>query len=104
MTKDRENKASTPSLWLPDDFDSYAWEVESKGCFFEAVLFVNNQRYQISFYDPIRLIQEIKDDIDCTGVFLERNLVVVRSVTRANMQEAVDILMNSDQHSNLFPR
>ena len=104
MTKDRDNKTSRQSLWLPDDFDSYAWEVESKGCFFEAILFVNNQTYQISFYDPIRLIQEIKDDIDCTGVFFERNLVVVRSVTRTNMQEAVDMLINSSRHSYLVPR
>lgn len=44
-------------LKLPVDFDDYAWEVESKGWFGEAVVVAQGKRYKLNFYDPVRLTQ-----------------------------------------------
>jgi hypothetical protein len=82
------------SLDLPDDFGDHEWEVESKG-WFDARLITSDRQYLLHFYDPVRLGQTMKDELDRVRLFFEPNLLVVQSVTRANMEHAVDILIES---------
>lgn len=64
-------------LTLPNDFDDYAWEVESKGWFSGAVVRFQGKQYRLNFYDPTRLAQEIADELSDRDVFVEDNLLVI---------------------------
>ena len=88
---------------LPSDFADYEWEVISKGCFSEAWMTVSGKHYRLNFYDAVRLGQEIESGLENGEVFFEPNLVVVRSVTRANMERAAEQLVQSGQIASLMP-
>lgn len=88
-------------LHFPEDFDTYEWEVEAKGWFSEARLNAFGKEYQLNFYDPVRLAQEIASEHERGAVFYEPNLVVVKEVTRAAMEEAVDRLVSSGRVRSL---
>jgi hypothetical protein len=85
------------SFDLPSDFAEYEWEVETKGWFSDARMIVSGKRYRLSFYDPARLGQEIESELQRDGAFFEPNLVIVRSVTRANMERAAVLLAQSSR-------
>jgi hypothetical protein len=89
------------SLVFPEGFDDYAWEVESKGWFGEARLTFMGRSYRMNFYEPVRLAQEIEAELERGSPFFEPNLVVVPSVTRQNMETAVEFLVQSGQLSSL---
>ncbi|MEH2531400.1 hypothetical protein V1277_002221 [Bradyrhizobium sp. AZCC 1588] len=89
------------SFDLPVDFADYEWEVETKGWFSEARIIISGKRYRLSFYDPARLGQEIEDELQRDGAFFEPNLVIVQSVTRANMERAAVLLAQSSRVAGL---
>jgi hypothetical protein len=99
----RGRQMSSFSFVLPADFDEYEWEVTSKGCFSEARITVAGRRYRLNFYDPVRLGQEIESEFRRGGMFFEPNLVVVPSVTRSDMERAVELLLKSGQMTSLIP-
>lgn len=80
-----ENKGPK-ELLLPDDFDDYAWEVERKGWFAHAAVLIDGTRQDVTFYDPVRLQQDIEMEIERGPVFLEDNIVVIPAVTRPQME------------------
>lgn len=94
---------SSFELCLPADFADHEWEATAKGCFFNARLTFAGKSYQLSFYDAVRLAQEIESEFERGGVFFEPNLVIVPSVTRAEMERAVEQLVRSGQVSSLTP-
>ncbi|KRR24723.1 hypothetical protein CQ14_05065 [Bradyrhizobium lablabi] len=85
------------SFDLPADFADYEWEVEAKGWYSDARIIVSGKRYRLNFYDPVRLGQEIESELQREGSFFEPNLVIVQSVTRANMERAAVLLAQSSQ-------
>ena len=85
------------SFVLPADFADREWEVEAKGWFPGAVMIVSGKYYQLIFYDPVRLGQEIASQLERGSIFFEPNLVVVKSVTGPNMEQAARQLAESDQ-------
>ncbi|MGV8991377.1 MAG: hypothetical protein ACOH1Q_08255 [Thiobacillus sp.] len=94
---------SSFSFALPSDFTDYEWEVAAKGYFSEARMTVSGKLYRLNFYDAVRLSQEISSDLDSSGVFFEPNLVIVRSVTRSDMERAAELLVQSGQVASLTP-
>ncbi|MDR6539660.1 hypothetical protein J2739_005459 [Variovorax soli] len=90
-------------LELPKDFDDYEWEVVAKGCFTGVKLIVAGVTHSLNFYDPIRLGQEMTDELRGEDIFYEPNLIVVRSVQRLAMERAVELLMNSGRFKSLTP-
>lgn len=88
---------------FPSDFDDYAWEIESKGCFNDVLLECQGKIYKLNFYDPIRLAQEIADELITQDVFIENNLLVIKSVDRLNMQNAIKYLIHSKKLCLLKP-
>ena len=88
---------------LPADFEDYAWEAEVKGYFSGAIITVGGTRYPLNFYDPVRLKQEIESELERGAPFFEPNLVIVRSVTKFNMQQAEEVLAQSGQAVFLTP-
>jgi hypothetical protein len=92
---------SSFSLDLPEDFAEYEWQAEVKGWFSGARLTVSGKQYHLTFYDPVRLGQEIESEFERGRVFFEPNLVIVQSVTRANMERAAALLVESNQVASL---
>lgn len=88
-------------LELPDDFDDYAWEVESKGWFSAATALFGGRRFKLVFYDPTRLAQDIEAELDEGVVFLERNLLVVKSVDRNNMDKAIEFIAKTGKYIDM---
>ena len=88
-------------LVLPDDFADYAYEVEAKGVFTEARLRAGDRTFHLTFYDPVRLGQDIAAELSDGDLFLEPNLIVVRSVTVEEMRAAVDHLVRTGQLDTL---
>jgi hypothetical protein len=86
-------KISNYSFVLPSDFLEYEWEVTAKGYFSEALLTVAEKQYRLNFYDATRIGQEISSELENGNVFFEPNLVVVRSVTRTEMEQAAEQLV-----------
>ncbi|TQV84817.1 hypothetical protein FKG94_04695 [Exilibacterium tricleocarpae] len=88
-------------LKLPDDFEEYAWEVESKG-WFQALAEFDGVRYQITFYDQARLTQDIDDELEDEPIFFESNLLVLESVDRSHMEKAIEYLANSGKYKGMM--
>lgn len=78
-----------PALLLPDDFDDYAWEIEAKGVFLNVGVRLGDRIVNVTFYDPVRLQQEIESDLLAGRAFAVERLRVVSKVTRENMQAAI---------------
>lgn len=88
-------------LELPNDYDDYAWQIESKGWFNEAFAVINQSRFRIVFYDPIRLAQDIDDAINESEIFFEQNLVVIKCVNKIYMEKAVFSIVESKKYLDM---
>jgi hypothetical protein len=95
--------SGTYEIEWPEGFDDHDWEVEAKGWLQGTIAVIGQCRYQISFYDPTRLAQEIADEFRRGVMFFERSVVVVPSVTRAHMNAAVEVLATTGKHRDLVP-
>ena len=81
-----------PVLFFTCDFDERAaWEVEQKGFFEHAsVRLPNGVDIQVSFWDPIRLSQDLETDFGRGEIcFAELGLIIVPAVTVDNMKAAI---------------
>ena len=88
-------------LIFPDGSADHESEVESKGWFADARLTHCGQSYRLNFYDPVRLRQDIEEELQRGNIFFEPNVVVVQSVTRRNMEKAAALLVQSGSASSL---
>jgi hypothetical protein len=80
--------ATTHRLIFPDWYDERAeWEVVEKGWFSDAVVDVDGARYAITFYDPVRLRQNLEEE--ARGWLAEVGLIVLPELTRPAMVNAV---------------
>ena len=95
---------SAYSFILPHDFDDYEWEVTAKGYFSWARIIVSGKQYSLNFNDAVRLNQEIESSFGSDDVFFEPNLVVVLSVTKLEIEEAVEQLVLSNRLILLTPK
>lgn len=94
-------EAEQPELVLPDDFDEYAWEVESKGVFWDVRVRYGGREYPVTFYEPERLAQDAAEELDEGKPFFEPNIIVVRKVSKDAMIAAVAELAKDDRILNL---
>jgi hypothetical protein len=78
-------------ILFDDDFDAYAWELELKG-YFDTNIKFETSIIPISFYDPVRLAQEVESTLVATGIFFERNIVVIPKITRMDIESAIERL------------
>jgi len=90
-------------LLLPENFCDHEWEIESKGWYQGAILMTGGKKYQLTFYDPVRLNEDIQYDIENQCVFFEKNLVVISVVNKKNMEMALEFLMETGQVKILIP-
>ena len=93
----------TVILNLPEGFETFAWEVESKGWLQGANIEVLGKIYSITFYDPTRLAQDIESEIATRVAFFERNCVVIPAVTRPNIEAAIELIVSTGRYVDLTP-
>ena len=86
-------------LDIPEDLEEGFWD--SKGYFEDADLRVGNLIFKVSFYDPVRLAQDIEVELKYWSVFLVENLIVVPEVTRKAMHNAIAAIISSGQLEKL---
>jgi hypothetical protein len=83
---------------FPEGFEDCAWEVEAKGWLQGVVAIIDGRRYALTFYDPTRLSQDIEEELRRGVEFFEPNLVVVRSITRAQIESSVAAIVATGRH------
>ncbi len=77
-------------LIFPDYLDDYEHETESKGYLVGVTVNYDGATIDLTIYDPTRLMQEVRDDVESTGYFTEARLLVVPRVTRDQIAQAVE--------------
>jgi hypothetical protein len=89
------------ALELPSDFDdSYP---ESKGYFIGAVIRGMGKTYAITFYDPVRLSQDIEGELSAAPYWFEKNVVVVPVINRQHLRTAVEKIIATGDVGRLLP-
>lgn len=82
-----------PTVVPPADYDQYDWSLaESKGYLEDVVVdLAGGRRVTVTFYDPVRLAQDIEAEMSegITSISWKR-LIVVEKITIAALQAAVD--------------
>ncbi len=96
-----EVKASTlrlsnmtyPILHFREPFDDYvAWEVKLKGWYNGVTVEMENgSKYDVFFYDPTRLAQDLESETERSYV-AEVAMIVIPEITEANMRAAIQRL------------
>jgi hypothetical protein len=81
---------NTYEVIFPNDFEEYAWELESKGWFDGVIIKSEGKEYKLNFYDPSRLAEDIQEEIDSCSAYFISNLIVIKLLTKENMLKAVD--------------
>ncbi|GAA1616048.1 hypothetical protein GCM10009733_010420 [Nonomuraea maheshkhaliensis] len=74
---------------FPNWLDGYEHETQSKGYLVGVRVESDNRVYDLVIYDPIRLRQDIEDEVQSAGYFAAPNLLVVSVVTRAEIEAAI---------------
>ena len=93
---------STYTIQFPEHFDEYAPIIEAKGWLSEVRLCVDGQEYELTFFEPVRLGQEIESDISRAGMFFEPNVVVVPAITRDVIEHAAARLVKGGRLADLL--
>jgi len=89
-------------LRWPEHFEDDAWEIESKGWFNGLEINFEGRSLRPMFYDPIRLRQDIAEELSNSGFFRERALIVVKCITRQAIEQVVEELAVRGDLSYLF--
>ena len=79
----------TRELVLPADFQEYAWDVEDKGFFWLASALIEGTHFPLTFYDPVRLQQDVLAELESGRPFTATRLLVIDTVTVDAMRTAL---------------
>ncbi|RKH52258.1 hypothetical protein D7X55_31775 [Corallococcus sp. AB049A] len=90
-------------LEFPAGFEDSDWEVKAKGWLPGVVAVIHGLRYALTVYSPARLAQDVDEALKDSRVFLERNLVVVASVTRERIASAIQEIVETGRVGDLQP-
>ena len=93
-------------VFFPDWFDERAeWEAERKGWLPGVEIETGDgSRYPVTFFDPVRLAQDLEEMTrHGTPVFIEIGLVVIPTITRVAILQAVPELVRQRFFDHLKP-
>ena len=97
---------SSPLILFPDDHDAQSeHEAASRGYLSHVVVQTDEGvRYQLCFYDPVRLGQTLADEFRLrANGFGEPNMVVVPDVTSECIRKAVEELWRAGYFNEIKP-
>ena len=89
-------------LRVPEYLDGDAYEIEMKG-YLDATLVVGDRSIHLTFYDPIRLSQDVEAVLERGSSAFAGTVIVVPSVTRSSIAKAIEELAGRD-FEDLLPR
>jgi hypothetical protein len=87
--------------WKEGEPMTLEMETPARG-YLDIVVVLRGERHPLSFFDPVRLRQEVEDDIK-RGKASFAGLVVVQQVTTENVRRAVDELVREGFFHSLRP-
>ena len=73
------------------------FEAEAKGYLYGVLLTVNNIKYTLSFYDIIRLKQDVEEELEDNNYFFESNLIIVNRVKKEVIIKTIDRLVKKNE-------
>lgn len=76
--------------------------VVSKGCLDVCVEFSNGTMYKVAFYDRVRFIQTVDDELMRSDFFLEENVVLLDTVDRKSILRALEIIDSEGSYSRFI--
>jgi len=80
--------------------ERWAYETECRGyCPDVVVAFPDGTRYRLTFYDPVRLAQDLEEE----GFIGDPGLVVIPRVTEAQIRSTVERLVAQEYFGSLRP-
>ena len=85
------------TLNWPPDFDDFAWELESKGWFVGLEVVVGDRILRPTFYDPIRLSQDMDAELRSSGIFTQPVIIVIKRLSRESIEAAIEKLASEGQ-------
>lgn len=79
---------NTPAVSLPDDFEDAS--ATAKGWCSGVKVKDGSATYSVTFYDPVRLAQDVEADLGEGIFFSERNLIVIARLDRRSIVETIE--------------
>lgn len=79
-------------IHYPKELDSLAFfEIESKGWLSGVIIeLANGSRHNVTFYDPIRLSQDLESELASgKSSLIEQGLIIIPVVTKTNIEKAI---------------
>src|SRR5947209_18541977 len=94
---------SAPVIVFPDGYEERGqYEVPARGYLSDVIVQVEDgSRYQLFFYDPVRLEQDLASEGQ--GYLAEPNMIVMPEVTTENIRNAVQALWRAGYFHQIKP-
>ena len=73
------------TLALPAAYVEFEGLSEAKEWLRARILFASGEQYPVTFISPVRLMQDVEDELKTDGFFFEPNLIVVPDLKRATL-------------------
>jgi hypothetical protein len=99
--KESAHPQDSYTLRWPEQFDEIEWLIESKGYFEGLEIRISGQILRPTFYDPVRLSQDIASALANERAFTLPFLIVVPDLSVKSMKETVARLAKSGELSRL---
>lgn len=81
---------SKPLIIYPDLYDDLAeFEHEKKGWLKDVLVEINGKTISFVFYDQMRFLQDMQDEITRTGFWSVHNCFILEKVTKIHIDEAI---------------
>ncbi len=96
-----------PLIQFPDGYDALCeFETPARGYLSNVLVSLEDgSRYQLCFYDPVRLEQDLQEEVKSgRGYFAELNLILLPEVTTENIRKAVHGLWHDGLFQHFKPR
>jgi hypothetical protein len=95
--------AKSYDIRFPEYLNGYEAETEAKGYLVGVAVIADGRTFDLTVYDRARLVQELDDELESDrAYFAVSNLLVVASVTKAEISKAVEALAKG-QFQELVP-
>ena len=96
---------SYPRLIFRESFEEVGWEVSCKGWYSGVMVELEDgSRYEVFFYDPVRLAQDLQSDAETGRPYIaEPGMIVVPEISEESMRLAVKQLHNNGWFEHLRP-
>jgi hypothetical protein len=92
------------AIEFPEGFDEYdSAMLDAKG-WLTVLVTIQERQFEVTFYDPVRLSQEIQGGLKHKGMYLGGNMVVLQSLDRTAIENAVATIADAGTYAEWVPQ